>query len=303
MKYLVFDISNLLYATFFAHKQETDETLAGLAMHTALMTLNKYFRQFKPDKVVMAFDRSSWRKEYTASEKCVSKRPYKGNRRQNMTPTEQAKYERFCEHLNDFEHLITEHTSIITLAGKGLEADDLIGGFVQSRQEDEIIIVSSDHDFLQLLKFDNVTLFSPKTGKRRDLSEYHDDPKYYLYLKAIRGDLQGDHIQSALPKIRETQVYEAFQDPYKHEEMMRRVWKTPKGDKEFRVRDLFEENMILIDLEKQPPEIREAIQQTIDEELARKKRYSFFHMLKFLKRYELEKITQSLEVFEPLLSR
>lgn len=302
MKYLVFDISNLLYATFFAHKQETDTTLAGLAMHSALMTLNKYFRQFKPNKVVMAFDRHSWRKDYTASEKCISKRPYKGNRRQNMTPSEQAKYERFCEHLVDFERLITDHTSIITLAGKDLEADDLIGGFVQAHQDDEIVIVSSDHDFLQLLKFTNVKIFSPKTGKERDLSEYHNDPKFYLYLKAIRGDMKGDHIQSALPGIRETKVFEAFQDPYKHEEMMRTLWKDPNG-REFKVRELFEENMLLIDLEKQPAEIRAAIDTTIAEEIAKKKRYSFFHMLKFLKKYDLEKIATNLDSFEPLLSR
>ena len=302
MKYLVFDISNLLYATFFVHKQETDTTIAGLAAHSALMTLNKYYRQFKPDKVVMAFDRSSWRKEYTASEECVSKRPYKGNRRQNMTSAEQAKYERFCAHVNDFENLITNYTSIISLAGKNLEADDLIGGFVQTHQDDEIIIVSADHDFLQLLKFPNVTIFSPKSGKKRDLSEYHDDPIYYLYLKYIRGDIKGDHIQSALPGVREKAVYEAYNDPYKHEELMRRVWKDPNG-REFVVRDLFNENKKLINLEQQPEEIRERILHTINEEMARKKRYSFFHMLRFLKKLELNKITENLESFEPLLSR
>ena len=63
---LVFDISNMLYRTFFANKQEDDETGSGLACNIALITLNKYFRIFKPHKVIMAFDRTSWRKAYTA---------------------------------------------------------------------------------------------------------------------------------------------------------------------------------------------------------------------------------------------
>ncbi|TFH08230.1 MAG: hypothetical protein E4H14_06805, partial [Candidatus Thorarchaeota archaeon] len=109
MKYLVFDISNLLYRTFFAQRQENDETLAGLATHSALVTLNKYFRQHKPDRVVMAFDRSSWRKDYTASPECLSKKPYKGNRRKDMSPAQQAKFQRFMNHLSEFETLIRKH--------------------------------------------------------------------------------------------------------------------------------------------------------------------------------------------------
>ena len=54
MRYLVFDISNLLYRTFFVQRQENDETLAGIAAHSALVTLNKYFKKYKPDRVVMA---------------------------------------------------------------------------------------------------------------------------------------------------------------------------------------------------------------------------------------------------------
>ncbi len=73
-KYLVFDISNLLYRTFFAHHTEDDITIAGLATHSALLVLNKYYRQYKPHKIVMAFDNESWRKDYTASEECISKR-------------------------------------------------------------------------------------------------------------------------------------------------------------------------------------------------------------------------------------
>ncbi len=132
MKYLIFDAGNILYRTFYAHKSEDDITLAGLAAHTALLTLNKYYKQHKPCKVIMGFDRHSWRKDYTATDECVSGKPYKGNRRQNMTQKEREKFELYLRHVEEFEGMIEEHTSVITMAADGLEADDVIAGAIQT---------------------------------------------------------------------------------------------------------------------------------------------------------------------------
>ena len=102
MKYLVFDITNILYRTFYAHTTEDDITVAGLAANSALVTINKYYKQYVPHKIIMCFDRYSWRKDYTASDKCISGKPYKGNRRQNMTPSQKARYELFLKHVDEF---------------------------------------------------------------------------------------------------------------------------------------------------------------------------------------------------------
>ena len=59
MKYMILDISNLLYRTYYANKNEDELTIAGLAQHQALLTLNKYFNLYSPDKIVMAFDRKA----------------------------------------------------------------------------------------------------------------------------------------------------------------------------------------------------------------------------------------------------
>ena len=144
MKYLIFDVRNLLYRTFYSNTKNNDSsTAAGLAVHSGLVTMNKYFREHKPDKVVMAYDRNSWRKAYTASPQCLSQKPYKGNRRQNMTPAEQAKFVEFEKHLVDFERVIADNTTIITMEAPNLEADDLIAGFVQklnSPQDSHVLI-------------------------------------------------------------------------------------------------------------------------------------------------------------------
>lgn len=303
MKYLVFDISNLLHRTFFAQKNEDDETIAGMATHMALTTLNKYFKQFKPHQVVMAFDRSSWRKQYTKSEACLSKKPYKGNRRKDMSPSQELKYQRFMDHLKEFEALIAEHTTIMSLAGDNLEADDLIAGFAQvySDVDNEIIIISADSDLLQLTRYDGVRVISPATDKEQSLAEYNNDPVYYLFQKCVRGD-PTDNIQSAFPRVRSARIQKAFEDPFERTQLMKEVW-TDHNGVEFLVEDLFNENQLLIDLSKQPHAIRMSILETIDNEADRSRQFSMFYLLKFIGKYKLNKIKDSIDQYIPLLSR
>lgn len=303
MKYLVFDISNMLYRTFFVQRQESDETLAGLATHTALVTLNKYFKKHKPHRVVMAFDRKSWRKEYTASDACLSKKPYKGNRRQDMTPAQQEKYARFIDHMKEFEALIENYTTILTLVEQDLEADDLIAGFCQQEasEDNEIIIISTDTDLLQLKRYPNVAVISPANDKEQMLDEFDNDPLYYVFQKCIRGDAT-DNVQSAFPGVRQTRIKKAYTDPFERENLMKELW-TNEHKVKFRVQDLFEENQKLIDLEKQPDDIRQLIELSVKAAVKRKREFSMFFILKFIGKYKLIKIKESIDQYLPLLSR
>jgi hypothetical protein len=301
MRYVVFDITNLLYRTFYVQTGEDDKTLAGLATHMALTMLNKYYKQYKPDRVVMAFDRKSWRKLYTASELCISKRPYKGDRRQDMTPSQTAKYQLFLEHVAEFERLIIEHTTIITLFADNLEADDVIAGFVQHHPDDEIILVSSDTDMLQLLVHPHLTIVSPNTGKPVDLAEYDNDAEFYLFTKCIRGD-STDNIQSAFPRVRMTRLRLAYTDPYEMVKLLKETW-TNEKDEVMSVEELYEENRLLIDLRCQPDNIRARIDSTILAAMETKRKFSYFHLMKFIGKYELHKIGDSIDQYLPMLSR
>ena len=303
-KWLVFDMSNLLYRTFFAHAQETDMTIAGLASHSALVTLNKYFREQKPHKVVAAFDRSSWRKEYTISDECISKKPYKGNRRQSMTPQQKLKYEQFCAHLNEFEQLLTENTTVITLAQSKLEADDLIAGFVQVmtlEPDNEIVVVSGDQDFMQLLRYENVRLLDPASGKDRTLDEYDNDPDYFMFTKCIRGD-RGDNVGSALPRVQEKRIKKAYDDAFERANLMNTTWTGPDG-REFVVKQLYKENQLLMDLAMQPDDIQKLIVKTVLSSVKAKKKFSYFHFMRFLGKYELKKVAEQADNFVQMLSR
>lgn len=302
-KFLVFDITNLLYRTFFAHKSEDDITIAGLASHSALLTLNKYYKDFKPHKVVMCFDRTSWRKEFTVSEQSLTKKPYKGNRRQNMTPKEKIKYQLFLNHLSDFEMMMRDHTSVITLAGDKLEADDLVAGFIQVQTLDdnnEIVVISGDKDMIQLLGFPNVRVVDPATGKDRTLEEWNNDAEYFLFEKCIRGDL-GDNVMSALPRVRSTRIEKAYTDEFERINLMKETWKL--GDVEYVVGDVFKENQLLMDLRKQPDYIQKQIIKTVIDGTSNPGSFSYFHFMKFLGKYELKKVAEQAEMFVPLLSR
>lgn len=302
--YLVFDISNLLYRSFYSQITEDDQTLAGMACHMALMTLNKYYKQHRPKKVVMCFDRDSWRKEYTAEHNFL--KPYKGNRRKDMSESQQQKYIRFKAHLIEFESLIINHTTIITLYGERLEADDLIAGFVQYKPEHNITIISADSDLAQLMKHKNVQLISPITDKvQTTLKDYENDPEYYLFHKCVRGDIT-DNVQSAYPKVRSTKIKEVYEnaidgDGYKYINFMKEKW-TDQNKREFTVAEMFKHNQALIDLEKQPKDIRQIMESTLLEELELKKQFSYFHILKFIGKYKLDKIKDNIDMFVPMLS-
>ena len=307
---LVFDVSNMLYRTFFANKMKhSAEESAGLAHHSALITLNKYFRNFKPHKVMMAFDRTSWRKAYTADELCISGKPYKGNRRQNMTPAEKEMFVKFLNHLSDFEDMMTKQTSVVCLACDGLEADDLMAGVVDIFPDDEIIIVSADKDLIQLLRNEKVKLIDPASGKdRRELlkSDYDDDVDYFMFEKCIRGDA-GDNVQSAFPGVRKTRIKKAYGDAFEKVNLMNETWSIGEpGTDEFKehiVKDLFAENQLLMDLSDQPDIIKDRIKLTINEAVENPGKYSHFHFLKFLGKYELKKIAEQVDNFVRMLSR
>jgi len=300
-KYILFDISNLLYRAFFANKQQDDQTTAGLAHHIALTTLNKYFKLFHPHKVIMAFDRSSWRKLYTGSDLCLSGKPYKGNRRQSMTPKEKEKFEAFMEHLQEFEEMVRVHSTIVCLAGDGLEADDLVAGFCQQHPDDEIIIVSGDKDMIQLLRHDGVRLVDPATGKDRTLEEWNGDADLFMFEKCLRGD-SGDNVGSAYPRIRKTKIFNAYKDPFERVNIMNDSWVDQNGTEQI-VRHLYAENKLLMDLTAQPECIRRKMDEIIDSEMNDPGSFNYFQFMRFLGKYELKKIAQNLEQYVPMLSR
>jgi DNA polymerase-1 len=307
MKRLVVDTSNILFRVAAAQSKYNSgaDDLAGLSMHVALNTLKSHYRKIKPDQVAVAFEGSkNWRKDYTRSPECVSQRLYKGNR-----VTDDSKIA-FYELMTAFEELARKHTSLVCLSRPELEGDDSIAAYVQhfSAVGDEVVILSGDKDFIQLLKLPGVSLLNPDDGKLRgwdkDTGE-KIDPIFFMFEKAIRGDT-GDNVLTASPRERITKITKAFTNEYDRTNLMNKTWvfSDPEtGEKRtLRVGDMFEENQLLMNLERQPAHIRAAMDEMVRHEILHHGTFSLFHFQKFCSKFGLRKIADDAQHFIELFS-
>lgn len=308
MKRLIVDTSNILFRVASAtskYNSGSVEDLAGLAMHTALNTLKSYYKKIRPDQVAVAFEGAkNWRKDYTKSTDCKSQRAYKGNRvkDESMVP--------FYELIAAFENLARTHTSLVCLSHERLEGDDVIAGYVQhfAALGDEVVILSGDKDFIQLLKLPGVSLMNPDDGKLRgwdkDTGE-KIDPVYFMFEKALRGDA-GDNVMSAYPRIRQTKIQKAFEDEYARANLMQETWEfsdpTTGEKRTMIVGEMFKENQTLMNLFDQPPEIRALIEETVKHEILHHGQFSLFHFQKFCAKFGLKKISEEATHFMELFS-
>jgi 5'-3' exonuclease len=171
-------------------------------------------------------------------------------------------------------------------------------------------IVSADKDFIQLLKHPNVFLIDPNTGKFRNQpgdKDYCEDIGYFMFLKCIRGD-GGDNVPSAFPRVRETKIKKAYENLSDRLNFMNETWQLPirEGDelihKTMVVGELFKENELLMDLEKQPDDIRKYMYEEIQMLVEKPKKYSNFKMMQFLGKHQLKNILDNLEKYIPLFS-
>jgi len=308
MKRMVVDTANLLFRVAAAHGKYnttgTPEERAGLALHMALNTLNKYYKIYRPDQVAMTFEgMQNWRKDYTRSEACISKKVYKANR------VKDSSMEPFFELIKAFEDLARNNTSLVCLSHPKLEGDDLFAGYVQrfTAVGDEVIGVSGDKDFVQLLKYNNFQLINPDTGKPRTLLDVCgvDDAQFFMFEKAMRGD-KGDNVFPAYPRVLKKRLQKCMTDDYELTKIMNETWTFTDPETNatttFKVEDLFIENNLLMNLDSQPEEIRKIISETLEHELNNHGKFSLFHFTKFCGKYGLKQIAENAASFANFFS-
>lgn len=308
MKRMVVDTANLLFRVAASqgkyNNTGTAEEKAGFAMHVALNSLNKYYKMFKPDQLAVTFEgMNNWRKDYTKSSQCKSKKVYKANRVKDpsMIP--------FFELIKAFEDLARNHTSLVCLSNPVLEGDDLFAGYVDrfTSAGDEVIGISGDKDFVQLLKYNNFQLINPDTAKPRTLLDVCgvDDATFFMFEKGMRGD-KGDNVFPAYPRVLKKRLLKCLSDDYELTKIMNETWTfidpETKVETVYRVGDLFDENILLMDLSSQPDHIKAVINQTLDHELVHHGKYSHFQFTKFCGKFGLKQIAENSQQFANMFS-
>lgn len=323
-RYALIDTANTFFRARHVASRGMDEwAKLGMALHLTLASTNMVVRNHKIDHVVFMLEGKSWRKSIYPQ--------YKAHRavaNQAMTEAEKEENELFWQTYEVFTEFLKNKTNCSVLRHPEAEADDLIARFIHLHPDDEIVIVSTDGDYAQLIS-PKVKQYNGVTNELITLSGYFKDngkqvlnkdktpkvlerdPEYGLFFKIIRGD-SGDNVFSAYPGVREkgtknsVGINEAFEDRtsqgYKWNNFMLQRW-TDHNGVEHRVKDRYELNKTLIDLNAQPQDIKDKVDATIRSDLKVTVTPQVgLHFLKFCGTYELTKISNQAQDYSQWLN-
>lgn len=178
MRHLLIDSKNMLYRAIFAG--DASDRFKQSKHHPAkivLHFLHEWRITFKPDKIHIFWDADrtdTWRREIAQEYKNHRKDKPKLNNAQDSL----KKLSTVCIEL--FEAM-----GFYQYYRPKMEADDLIYAFCRSNRKDDIVIISSDGDLMQIpYLFSNVKVHNPLTKNKYEPIP-QTDPVFY---KALVGD-------------------------------------------------------------------------------------------------------------------
>jgi len=239
-------ISNLMQQIGSNPKMKLDEPLIR---HMVLNSLRSYAKQFKSkygDIVVACDSKKYWRRDIFPF--------YKAHRKSDREKSE-FDWHLIFQTLNKIRDELKENFPYKVIEVEGAEADDVIGVLTaRLAAHEEILILSSDKDFVQLQKYQNVVQYSPIL-KRFVKTE---DPLEYIKEHIIRGD-RGDGIPNFLSPDN-TFVAGERQKVISSKKL--KEWINSSAD-EFCTTDImlrgYKRNQMLVDLDYIPETIKEQI--------------------------------------------
>jgi len=171
-KIIIFDWTYFIHQSIYSYnasmtrKQQSpipDEILVLPSTYIAMTSLIGCLKKVGlndevGDKVIIACDgRHSWRKEIEIQ--------YKANRQEQRQQAQFVDWEKEYFNHNQLIEKIENNLPFFTIKIETIEADDIIAETCRFFSDKEVIIVSPDHDFDQLLNLDNVKIFSPHPHK------------------------------------------------------------------------------------------------------------------------------------------
>lgn len=320
-RYILVDTANLFFKSrHIASRGSDDWEKIGMALHLTLTGVQGIVRKFGSENthVIFALEGRSWRKDFYT--------PYKANRavaRAALTEKEQAQDQMFWETYDAFTKFLDEKTNVSVLRCPTAEADDIIARFIQTHPEDEHYIISSDGDFAQLIT-PTVKQYNSIAGHLITIDGYYDDrgrevkdkktgthkklaePQFLLFEKCMRGDTS-DNVFSAYPGVRTkstkktTGLIEAYADRdskgFTWNNLMLQRWTDHNGE-QHRVLDDYARNVTLCDLTAQPQAVKDAVDGCIRDQIRVVPKTGVgMHLMKFCAKYELSKISDSIEQY------
>ena len=253
---ILLDYSQIALSNIIVQKLNDESMIRHMILNSIRM-YNKKYREQYGQMVICADGMNTWRKTYFPE--------YKAHRRKHREESDQDWTEIFrILHLVRDEIKANLPYKVIHM--DGCEADDIIGSLVLESQEfgkdEPIMIVSSDKDFIQLQKFNNVKQYSPIQKKMVT----DENPRIYAFNHIMRGD-GGDGVPNVL-SADDTFVTDKSQTPLRQKRIDE--WLENSDN----LREVMDENIYrnyqrnkkLIDLTEIPEEVQTSIINTFEEQ-------------------------------------
>tara|TARA_B100000963_G_scaffold114237_1_gene99510 strand:+ start:2537 stop:3391 length:855 start_codon:yes stop_codon:yes gene_type:complete len=184
---ILIDYSQIALSNIIVQKLNDESMIRHMILNSIRM-YNKRYRDEYGQMVICADGMNTWRRDYFPL--------YKAHRKKNRQESDQDWNEIF-RILHLVKEEIQQNLPYKVIHLEGCEADDIIGTLAMQTQEfgqhEPVMIVSSDKDFIQLQKFNNVKQYSPIQKKM----VIDSNPRSYMFEHIMKGD-KGDGIPNVL---------------------------------------------------------------------------------------------------------
>ena len=200
---ILIDYSQIALSNIIVQKLNDESMIRHMILNSIRM-YNKRYREEYGELIICADGMNTWRKQFFPE--------YKASRKKNRDKTDSVMdWTEIFRILHTVRDEINEYMPYKVIHIEGVEADDVIGTLAMQTQEfgqaEPVMIISSDKDFIQLQKYNNVKQFSPIQKKFvKDAN-----PRTYLFNHVMRGD-SGDGIPNVL-SADDTFITEKSQTP------------------------------------------------------------------------------------------
>ena len=276
---ILLDYSQIALANIIVQKIDDEKLIRHMILNSIRM-YNKKYRDEYGQMVICCDGFNTWRKEYFPE--------YKANRKKSRSASD-LNWENIFLFLNQIREEIKENLPYKVVHMEGMEADDIIGTLTYETQEfgqhEPVMIISSDKDFIQLHKFNNVKQFSP--ARKQLITEKH--PRKYLFEHVCRGDT-GDGIPNVLSPDN------CFTDGIKQSPLRQTVidfWMENEENMPQEVLRNYQRNSTLIDLSKIPTDIYNSIVQEYNTQVPAMR----MKVLTYLIKYRCKNLIEVVEEF------
>lgn len=252
---IILDYNQIALSNVIVQKLGEEDMIRHMILNSIRLYNKKFGKEY--GQVVIASDgKNNWRRDVFPQYKGVRKK------KRDESTTDWGEIFRI---MDTVRNELAEYSHYKVLNLDGCEGDDIIGALVENTQEfgkhEPVMIVSSDTDFVQLHRYDNVRQYSPI--QKKFVTE--KNPKAYFFEHIIRGDsgdgvpniLSGDNV--LMDGIRQTPISAKKLDEWiRHAEDLKSVM--PED-----VYRNYQRNKKLIDLAEMPNDVREKIINSYEE--------------------------------------